>query len=238
MRGFRLRDFAESFGDGPVLVLAPHPDDESLGCGGLIAEACRQGIPPIVAILTDGSMSHPNSPSYPAERLRALRERETRSAMDALLLPQDRLEFLRYTDTHAPRDGAALLAAAGRIAALVRQAACCTVAVTWRHDPHCDHAAAAAIAEAVCRITQARLVFYPIWGWTLPPDTELGEESLRGFQLDISRHLPAKRAAIAAHRSQYGGIITDDPGAFQMPQDFIERFLGPTEVFLDIGVPA
>ena len=37
------------------LILAPHADDESLGCGGLIAACCERGQPPVVAILTDGA---------------------------------------------------------------------------------------------------------------------------------------------------------------------------------------
>src|SRR6202035_4765604 len=46
-----------------VMILAPHADDESLGCGGLIAELAATGIPPIVVIVTDGTRSHPLSRS-------------------------------------------------------------------------------------------------------------------------------------------------------------------------------
>ncbi|HEX2943304.1 MAG TPA: PIG-L family deacetylase, partial [Rhodopila sp.] len=48
-------------GTGTCLILAPHPDDESLGCGGLIATAVAAGRAPLVVILTDGAGSHPNS---------------------------------------------------------------------------------------------------------------------------------------------------------------------------------
>lgn len=38
-----------------MLVLAPHPDDETLGCGGLLARAADQGLRPRVAFLTNGA---------------------------------------------------------------------------------------------------------------------------------------------------------------------------------------
>jgi LmbE family N-acetylglucosaminyl deacetylase len=236
MRVLPMKDFAAAFGAEPVLILAPHPDDESLGCGGLIAEACRQGQPPFIVILTDGSQSHPNSREYPAERLRALREAEAQSAIAELGMPPERLVFLRYPDSAAPCEGKRLDEAAERLADLITRWRCKVVAVSWRHDPHCDHAAAAAIAEAACRRTGARLLAYPVWGWTLSPEAEIDTAAITGFRLDVTRHLPAKRAAIAAHRSQYAGIITDDPEGFQLPPDFIDAFLVPTETFIDVDL--
>ncbi|MFQ3611471.1 MAG: PIG-L family deacetylase, partial [Fimbriimonadales bacterium] len=37
-----------------LLIIAPHPDDEVLGCGGLIAEAVRQGSAVRVVAITAG----------------------------------------------------------------------------------------------------------------------------------------------------------------------------------------
>ena len=45
-------------GGRPLLVLAPHPDDESLGCGALLAHGLA-GPGAHVACLTDGAASHP-----------------------------------------------------------------------------------------------------------------------------------------------------------------------------------
>jgi LmbE family N-acetylglucosaminyl deacetylase len=238
MRALPIRAFADTFGQTTTLILAPHPDDESLGCGGMIAEACAAGNPPVVVILTDGSKSHPRSRAYPADRLRALREEEAKAALSLLGLGQERLFFLRYPDGDAPREGAALAEAAETLAALIAEYGCGMMAVSWRHDPHCDHAAAAAIAAYACRLAGARLVAYPVWAWSLPSDMVIDEAPIRGFRLEISRHLSAKRAAIAAHRSQYAGLIDDDPDGFQMPAEFIESFLLPVETYLDVDVAA
>jgi LmbE family N-acetylglucosaminyl deacetylase len=235
MRQLPVKSFADAFGTAPILILAPHPDDESLGCGGLIAEACCQGQPPIVVILTDGTKSHPNSRSHPPARLRALREHETREAVANLGLPPERLVFMQYIDTQAPHEGEALYKAAERVAALCSENGCSILATSWRHDPHCDHEAASIIAAHACGLSHARFLAYPIWGWTLNPDLQIDEPPVNGFQLDVGIHLAAKRAAIRAHRSQYAGIITDDPQGFQMPEHFMELFLTPTEIYLEQG---
>src|ERR1700746_771451 len=78
-------------GSKTCLVLAPHPDDESLGCGGLIAACCAAGRPPGVAILTDGCASHPGSCAYPPQRLAAIRKQEVTSAVGHLGLSIERL---------------------------------------------------------------------------------------------------------------------------------------------------
>ena len=44
-------------------------------------------------------------------------------------------------------------------------------------------------------------------------------------------HRDKKRAAIRAHRSQLGEIVTDDPSGFILPAAFIAKFIGEHEIF-------
>jgi LmbE family N-acetylglucosaminyl deacetylase len=219
-------------GTAAPLVLAPHPDDESLGCGGLIAACCARGTPPVVAVLTDGAMSHPGSRAFPAARLAEIRAAETREAVAALGMPRDRLHFLGLPDGRAPRDGAGLEQAAACVAALARAAGATTILATWEHDPHPDHVAAQAIARRAAALAGARVVSYPVWGWALPPRRRLPIDEVTGVRIDIARHLPAKRRAIAAHASQAGGVIHDDAEGFRLPPALLDATCRPFEVYL------
>ena len=227
-----LADLSEITLGRPVLVLAPHPDDESLGCGGLLAEIAARGQQAHVLVLTDGAASHPGSRAYPPARLRALREQETLAAAAALGLGADQVAFLRLPDTAAPQSGAALRAAAARIAEHARARSAATICTTWIHDPHHDHVAAGLLGRMAARAAGARLLSYPVWGWTLPARRWLPAAPVRGFRLDIGPHLAAKRRAIACHRSQTTGLIEDDPAGFRLLDEVLDIFARPYEVFL------
>ncbi|WP_428485102.1 PIG-L deacetylase family protein [Rhodopila sp.] len=232
-RALPVAPLSDIIGGGTCLILAPHPDDESLGCGGLIAACCAAGRPPLVAILTDGAGSHPQSHAFPPARLRALREREARDAVAYLGLPPDRILFLGQPDTAAPHQGPAFTVAVNALSACVkRENHCSAILAPWRHDPHCDHEAASLIAAAVAERCEIRAVGFPVWGWTLPDDHAVPAPESSGWRLDIARFLPLKRQAIQAHRSQYGGLITDDPTGFQLPPALLSAFETSFETFL------
>jgi LmbE family N-acetylglucosaminyl deacetylase len=218
--------------DGIVMVLAPHADDESLGCAGLITELTAKGRPPVVVIVTDGTGSHPSSHTYPPTRLRALREREALKAVTILGLPAGRLHFLRLRDTATPQFGPEFDSTVAIIANLMRENGCRILCAPWLYDPHCDHEGAQLIARAAARLTGAALLSYPVWGWLLADETPLPDEPVGGWRLDIRDHLDLKRRAIAAHASQYSNLITDDPEGFRLPADLLSVFAQPYEVFL------
>jgi LmbE family N-acetylglucosaminyl deacetylase len=219
-------------GAGTCLILAPHPDDESLGCGGLIAACCASSRAPYVVILTDGSASHPDSRCYPPARLSALRETETQSAVANLGLLSNRVQFLREPDSLAPHTGPRFSTIVESLACHVQTSGCTAILAPWRYDPHCDHEAAALIASEVARRSGVKQINYPVWGWDLPCDALVAETATRGWRLNISAHLSAKRRAIASHASQHGGVITDSPNGFQLPTKLLRVFDAPWETFL------
>ncbi len=64
-----------------AVIVAPHPDDEVLGCGGLLQHLLALGRPVQLISVTDGTASHPGSRQWPAERLAAERPRESAEAL-------------------------------------------------------------------------------------------------------------------------------------------------------------
>lgn len=212
----------------PFLVLAPHPDDESLGCGGLLAAHAAPGTAH-VCVLTDGSASHP---AMAWEVLRDLREAETLAACNALGVPGERLTFLRCRDGDAPRHGRKFAAVVDRLCKYSSKNGITTILATWCHDPHTDHKAAAAIAREVALRTGARLWFYPIWGWTLTSRSWLPSGAGNGVRVDIAPFLDLKRRAIGCHGSQVEGVTGMDARSFRLSGEFQALFDGRYETFL------
>ena len=233
-----LVDFSALGGSGGLVIVAPHADDESLGCAGLIAAARGNGVEVRIVVVSDGVGSHPNSLDYPPARLRCLRRDEARAAAALLGVRDHEVIFLDLPDRYIESTGPAAAAAIALIVSVAQSIAAEALFVTWEHDPHDDHRAAHTLARAAAlELANVRLYAYPIWGWMLPDDTEVGEAP-SGVRLDITEHLPAKKAAIQAHSSQVTKLIADDPEGCHLPDEMLERCGLPYEIFLEQSLSA
>ncbi|MET0971589.1 MAG: PIG-L family deacetylase [Tardiphaga sp.] len=220
-------------GNAPIVVLSPHPDDETLGMGGLIKQATDAGQQVDVVLITDGAGSHPHSAMYPPIKLVALRKQEVLDAASLLGLPPSSLHHLDLPDAQTPRSGPDFDVAVQTVTDLMTRRGARNLFVTWQHDPHCDHETAAAMAEAaITRVPEAKLWSYPIWGWHLDPDAEL-PGAPGGYRLDIAGQQAVKARAIAAHRSQMTDLIADDPDGFRFTDKTLAPFLGSFEYYLE-----
>ena len=220
-----------------VLVIAPHQDDESLGCGGLIALLRQQGIPVHVVFTTDGSMSHPNSVKYPTSELIVLREREAVTALHILGVEAEQITFLRLKDGSLPTQEKPGFDPAVQLMQQVLHAINPqTVIVPWQRDPHPDHRAAWQITNAA--IAKARLscrrLEYLIWLWerAAPEDLPLPEE-VKVWKADIASVTALKQRAIMAHTSQTTGLIDDDPEGFTLSPEVLNHFASNQELFVE-----
>jgi LmbE family N-acetylglucosaminyl deacetylase len=183
--------------------------------------------------VTDGAASHPGSTTYPPKRLKALRAAELQSAAEILGVRQERVRFLDLPDSRAPRHGPEFDHAVQAVATMIHDYAVTNLLAAWAHDPHGDHQVTACIAVAAANVARIRLLFYPVWGWLLPAEQPLPIRLVRGARLHISSVRAQKRNALAAHASQYSGLIADDPAGFRLPADLLAIADRDYEVFLE-----
>ena len=190
-----------------LVVVSPHPDDEVLACGGLVAShAQREGRTAIVAV-TDGEASHRGDPAWPAERLAAARQIERETGLARLGLTADAVTRLALPDSQV----------AARVEALVRglrqalQPADCVVS-TWRLDGHPDHDAVGTATAQVCAEVGCSLLEAPVWmwHWSAPGDARVPWHRLRKWPLS-PQALAQKAAALAAHTTQTTARAVEPP---------------------------
>jgi LmbE family N-acetylglucosaminyl deacetylase len=131
---------------GSALVLSPHPDDETIGCGLLLAQMARKGLSTAVALATDGREGwYSVTPRPTADRIVELRRGEWHRALDALDVPKDRRFELGMPDGTL-RDHEDEVAE--WIGNLLLTLSPSQIFVTRPFDPHPDHRA---LFRAACR---------------------------------------------------------------------------------------
>src|SRR5665647_2323521 len=187
-----------------VLVFAPHPDDDIIGCGGSLAHHVRRGDQVAIVYMTSGeagSLKH-----EPAE-LAAIRENEAVQA--AACLGVTDLTFLRCRDGYLEYNQSNLEA----LVILIRAKKPTRVFLPHHLDAIPDHQITHQLGREACR--RAAGPWYPRCGnepWQV--NTILGYEVWTpltevGFSLDISAFISLKLEALQLHRSQTESIPYD-----------------------------
>ena len=211
---------------GTVLVLAPHADDETLGCGEAIVAARRLGRKVAIALVTDGAASHPNSRTHPPHVMRDLRRQEFAAAV-AVLCPTIRTVAFDFPDAASTGDEAERERLLAALEPFAREVEPAVIWTAWEYDPHCDHCATARAARVLGERLGVPVLSYVVWG-------RFGERLPEGSMARFAS-APAngrKRAAASHYRSQLTHLVTDDPDGFVMPAALTEHFLSTPEIFV------
>jgi LmbE family N-acetylglucosaminyl deacetylase len=210
-----------------AVIVAPHPDDEVLGTGGLIARLSELSRNVLIIAVTDGTASHPESPEWPPERLASVRPQETRAALQRLHLRQVQVARLGLQDGGGKQFEPEL----AKILARHLQPGD-IVFSTWRMDGHPDHEAVGRAAYEAAN--EARLPFVEVplwtWHWASPDDSRVPWSRARRIVLDEATHARKVRA-VQAFRSQ----IEPDSATGQapiLPEHVLARLTRPYEVIL------
>ena len=221
------------------LILAPHPDDESLGCGGLISYLTEHDRQVKVIFTTDGTASHPNSIEYPKEKLAGLRKKEAIAALQILGVEADQISFYNGKDSGLEAEGEEGFS---KYVELLHRDIIDfepeLVLVPYELDPHRDHRATWQMLIAATKgLTGIVPIIweYPIWLYENAALADL--PSLKAAELkalDISGYIQQKEQAIFAHYSQTTDLISDDPSGFRLLPEMIANFTdaGGKEYFM------
>lgn len=221
---------------GVTVVIAPHPDDESLGCGGTIALLKQAGKKVHIIFVSDGSMSHPNSKKYAAPRLMELREKEAITAVDILGVPITDCSFIRLKDGAVPGLGSiGFEEAVYKMSRLLETIHPGNIILPWKNDPHPDHQASWQIVQEAILKTKIKvnLFHYLIWFW----ERGILNDQLKDiliYSMDINTVINLKRAAIEAHVSQVTSLIDDDETGFMLSEKVLAHFNDPFELFIQL----
>ena len=204
-----------------LVVCAPHPDDEILPCGGLLASAFDKGNEVLVIAITDGEASHGDSFR---EVLRLSRPIETTEALQLLGVDAAIVRLRMPDGKGAEFEG--FLSDILRCKLQQRD----IVLVPWRWDGHPDHEAAARAASQAASEVGCVLFEMPIWGWhwSNPNNTPLPWKQAVRFELSES-HRQRKLDAIAAFNSQLSPIGDRPP---ILTQTTLKRFSRHWELYL------
>lgn len=210
-----------------AVVVAPHPDDEILGCGGLLCLLGELGRRLALVAVTDGDGSHPQSTLWPASRLRNTRPLETREALRRLQLERTTVTRLAIPDGQVSEQEDLLCQ---RLLDFLTPED--VVFATWRLDGHPDHEATGRAAVEACRVRGARCIEVPIWTWHWAAPGDARVPWARAQRLDLEDDIVAlKKQAVNA----FGSQLTEDSSTGQgpiLPDTVVTRLTRAWEVYL------
>jgi len=232
----------------PLLVVAPHPDDETLTCGGLIARRSAEGKPTHVVVVTDGALGGRfgrRADTVPG------RQQELFRALGRLGVPAEQISTLGFDDGGLHEERGRLERA---LAELLDDTSPSAVAFTSAWDPHLDHAAVGEVMRSLARCRAITAYETVVWGWVYVAEAaRCVKESrsewyavlrwLLAESVDVAAYLDVKRSAIGEYQSQLqpSAALVGVPFRQDQPhlvdhgggvgRGLLQQFLRPKEIY-------
>lgn len=213
-----------------IFIIAPHPDDETIACGGTILDRIQRGYSVNVVLMTDGRNSHvvcfkiTDDPT--PDRLAEIRTDEFRRVVARLGVPQSNATCLGFYDASLQRN---LRPATFALQSILKEKAQDIEEIYYPsvYDSHPDHNAThkAATAALDALDIRAKRCCYTVWPrkQTILPEPDLN--------IDISTYMAAKSSAMSLYVSQVERISPKQPAPV-LKLDFLAKFFNtPQEHF-------
>jgi N-acetylglucosamine malate deacetylase 1 len=211
-----------------AMVFSPHQDDETLGCGGMIALKRQHGIPVCVTFITDGGASGLSDPMQ-KDKITGIRKQEALTALGILGVEPEEIHFLEKPDGGLyGLQNEQWQETIEQIAELLKSHNPLEVYLPHRKDCHKDHEATYELVKAAIALSgiEVEILEYPIWlFWSAPLFIKLQLCDLAAaYRLPLDGVQDKKNQAIASYFSQLNCL----------PNGFIDRFLGSYEIFFKV----
>lgn len=233
---------------GRLVLVAAHPDDESLGAAGLIQATLAAGADVVVLLCTAGEASHPQSPTHTPQDLARIRLQEFDAVMTGLATDAahaadaadtadagdpDESGNLSWTFLDLP-DGKISAHTAeldAGLAAALAGSDNAIIAATYREDGHTDHEEVGLAAQRAASAHGVGLLEFPIWYWLwAAPEQSESWRSWRSLPLPAPA-ADAKARALAAHVSQTAALSNAPGDEALLSPGFLQYFERPVETF-------
>jgi N-acetylglucosamine malate deacetylase 1 len=208
-----------------AIVFAPHQDDETFGCGGIIALKRARKIPVKVVFMTDGTGRRPEW--IKAEEMIDIRQEEAIKALNFLGLEPSAIKFLSHKDGSLTRlSSQKREEIVSELAVLIKEFNPGEIYLPHHNDRHVEHEATYELVEEAIFISGivVELLQYPVWMfWQNPLYSNLKfQEISSSYRIPICSVQYQKKQAIASYDSQ---VKTLPPG-------FLNRFFSSYEIFI------
>jgi N-acetylglucosamine malate deacetylase 1 len=217
-----------------AMVIAPHQDDEVLGCGGLIRLKREQNVPVQIVFITNGAASHAKHPKFQSGEMVPIRQQEALSALSILGVDSEQIHFLDKPDSQLQNlDASKRQQTIEQLAQLLKSFQPGEVYVTHRQDRIKDHEVTYELVQAAIQYSgiEVDILQYPIWIlWKslLFRDLKLHELAY-AHRISIHSVQSKKIEALEAYRSQC--LPIDAETSAVLKPGFLRRFLVPYEIF-------
>ncbi|KTC85533.1 MULTISPECIES: PIG-L deacetylase family protein [Legionella] len=174
-----------------AIILSPHPDDETLGAGGLIVDLIRRNIDVKIIAITDGENAYKN-----IKDLREIRKKEQENALKKLGVSKNKIIRLMLEDS-------SVHLAENKLEHLILPFIDknITLIAPWIGDFHPDHEAVGRVAVKIASNLKINLIFYFFWTWHHSTISEIRHLPLSIYPLGANT-LNLKQRAITCYRSQ------------------------------------
>ena len=203
----------------PTVVIAPHPDDEALAAGGLIAGLRELGVEVTVIAVTDGERAYGDAVD---RSLGQLREREQTAALARLGVAPDRIVRLRLPDSEVATHQAEVVRRLRPLLSAEMQ-----LIAPWPGDFHPDHESCGRAAQELAKLSGAQLTYWFFWTWHRGTPETIRSLSLRKLSLSEEQRT-AKAEAIQCHGSQ----LERADGNPILPEELLQPARRAFEVFV------